>query len=85
VISDVVTTSDNAFIIELMGRTPADSTEWAAQKDQQRLRFEGTLQEGHLQDWLDGLRNAARIVDRRDEVLRAPDEEEPLPRGGFGF
>jgi peptidyl-prolyl cis-trans isomerase D len=84
-ISDAVTTDDNVFVIELMGRTPADSTEWETQKDLQRQQLQGVLQEQHLQNWLEGLRSAARIVDRRVEVLRAAEEPPVNPMGGFGF
>lgn len=73
-ISDLVETETNAFVIQLIERIPADSAEWVAQKEDQRLRLASALQEQRLQQWLEGLRENARIVDRRDQVLRPADE-----------
>lgn len=84
-ISDAVVTETNVFIIELVAHTPADRTAWEEQKAEQRAALQGTTQEAYLGDWLEGLRNAARIVDRRVEVLRAAEEAPPQPMGGFGF
>ncbi|MGD2069007.1 MAG: peptidyl-prolyl cis-trans isomerase [Gemmatimonadota bacterium] len=83
-VSDVVTTENNAFILEQVARTPADSTQWLAQKSAQREQVVNQLQQQRLQAWLDGLRANADIVDRRAEVLQ-PAEEEPLRPGGGGF
>ncbi len=86
-ISDAIATEDNVFILELVGRTPADSAAWEEQKLLQRAQIQGFLQEQYLASWLEGLRDAARIVDRRAEVLRAIEEmpTNPGPMGGFGF
>ncbi len=85
-VSDVVTTPDNAFIIELVARNPADSAQWLEQKDAQRTQVQNLLQQQYLQEWLESLRNSATVVDRRDEVLRPADESQPLqqPTGRFG-
>jgi peptidyl-prolyl cis-trans isomerase D len=85
-VSDVVEVDNNAFIIESLGRTPADSTRWLEQKDAQRTRIAGVLEQQRIQEWLEGLRETASIVDRRDEVLQPADDEEPArPGGGLGF
>lgn len=74
-VSDVVSTPANTFLIESVSLVPADSTAWRAQIEQQRQAVVASLQQQRLQEWITALRAAARIVDRRDEVLAAQDEE----------
>ena len=74
-VSDVVTTPANAYVIELISRTPADSTAWLAQLDQQRSAAVQAQQQQRLQEWIEGLRAAADIRDRRDVVLAPQDED----------
>lgn len=84
-VSDVVTTPANAFIVELMARNPADSLAWVEQKGQQRAQLLPQLRQERLEAWLEGLRENARVVDRRAQVLQ-PAEEQPLrQQSPFGF
>ncbi|MSR36267.1 MAG: hypothetical protein EXR95_06415 [Gemmatimonadetes bacterium] len=78
-VSDPVKTRDNVFVIQKVAHTPADSTAWLAQKELQRLQLMGMMQQQRLQEWLQGLRAAAEIVDRRDEVLKAADDTTQAP------
>ena len=78
-VSDAVATPANVFIIEVMGRSPADSLAWLEQKGQQRQGMVGVLQQQRLQEWIQALRAAAEIVDRRDEVLRPASDTPALP------
>ena len=82
-ISDPVTSNQDVLIIEQVGRTPADSAQWLAQKDAQRSRLLAERSQTRITDWIDGLRDNARIVDRRAEVLQPADEDAPLPTGGL--
>lgn len=75
-VSDVVSTPANTFLVEVLERTPADSTEWRAQVAQQRTVVVASLQQQRLQEWITALRAAAEIVDRRDVVLAPQDEEQ---------
>jgi parvulin-like peptidyl-prolyl isomerase len=85
-VSDVVTTTDNAYVIELIDRVPADSAAWVEQKETQRQQTIAQLRDLSLQEWLEGLREAATVVDRRAQVLRPADEGEPLQANGpFGY
>lgn len=85
-VSDVVEATNNVFVIELLNRIPADSTAWLAQVEQQRNAALGAIQQQRTQEWIEGLRENARIVDRREEVLQPVDEEQPLrPGGALGF
>lgn len=74
-VSDVVVTPANAYVIQPLDRLPADSSAWLDQVDQQRQAVVAVAQQQRLQEWISALRAAARIVDRRDEVLQAPEEE----------
>lgn len=85
-VSDVVRTPGNAFILEKLGSTPADSMAWEAQKASQRLTLTAQLEQQRLQEWIEALRENAEIVDRRQQVLRPLDEDAapPSPFGGLG-
>ena len=74
-VSEVVTTPTNAFILDLVGYVPADSAAWIGQRVEQRQTQVLILQQQRLQEWIDALRAAARIVDRRDVVLAPADED----------
>jgi peptidyl-prolyl cis-trans isomerase D len=80
VFSDVIRTANNAFILEVVDYQPADSLAWEAQKQQQRAALTSTAQQTRLTDWLDGLRNAATIIDNRESVFQAV-EDAPLSQG----
>lgn len=84
-VSDVIKTDNNAYIVEVLAKTPADSTEWVAQRESQRQQVRSQIEQTRIQAWLESLRSVARIVDRRDEVLQPVDESAPLPSGPFGY
>ncbi len=84
-VSGAISTPANTFIIELLSRTPADSTQWLAQMDAQRQQVTQLLQQQRLQNWLEGLRENARVVDRRSIVLQPADEQPTGPQNPFGF
>jgi peptidyl-prolyl cis-trans isomerase D len=77
-VSDLVVTDTDAFILELVSRTPADSAAWEAQKEDQRLQLQGAFRQQRLAEWLEGLRENADISDQRAQVLRPVDETETL-------
>jgi parvulin-like peptidyl-prolyl isomerase len=76
-VSGAVSTPVNAFVIQVTSRTDADSTAWLAQVPQQRQAAIAGRQQVRLSEWIEALRAAARIVDRRDVVLAPQDEELP--------
>ncbi|HZD06205.1 MAG TPA: hypothetical protein VE173_14945, partial [Longimicrobiales bacterium] len=82
-VSDPVTAERNVFIIEQTARTPADSTAWEAQKDSQRSQLLAQAEQQRVTQWVEGLREAARIVDRRDQVLQPATEDLPQQRTGL--
>jgi len=81
-VSDVVSTPTNHFVLQVVGRIAADSTAWRSQLPQQRAAAVAQVQQQRLQEWIEALRSAARVVDRRDEVLQPVDENDAT---GVGF
>ena len=75
-ISGVVSANNNAFIIQVVERTPADSTQWEGEKLTQRFELANAMRQQRLQIWVMALREIADIVDRRQEVLRPADEQQ---------
>lgn len=73
-VSDAVATPANVFVIQVQSRTPADSMAWLDQRDEQRQGNLNVMQQQRLQEWIEALRAAARIVDRRAEVLQPADD-----------
>lgn len=84
-VTGAVETNNNVFIIELADYFAADSTAFEDQRLVLRDELLGIAQQSRLQNWLHGLREVARIIDRRDEVLNTgPADTQQIP-GGFGF
>jgi peptidyl-prolyl cis-trans isomerase D len=84
-VSRAVEANNNVFIIELADYFPVDSSAFEDERVALRDELLGVAQESRLQDWLQGLREVAHIIDRRDEILNVdPAEAQQLP-GGFGF
>jgi peptidyl-prolyl cis-trans isomerase D len=82
-LSDVVSTVNNRYVVEVISRTESDSTAWVAQLPQQRAQAVSQIQQQRLGEWLAALRANARVVDRRAEVLVPTDETAPLSPTGF--
>jgi len=75
--SGPVSTPVNVFVIQASSHIAADSTAWLAQVPQQRATAIGARQQVRLSEWIEALRSAANIVDRRDIVLAPQDEDIP--------
>jgi len=58
------------FIVESLGRKMADSSAWVKQKDAQRAQILNAVRQARIQQYVDGLRARAKIVDRRKEIFR---------------
>ena len=68
--SGVVVGVRGAFIVESLGRKMADSSAWVKQKDAQRAQILNAVRQARIQQYVDGLRARAKIVDRRKEIFR---------------
>ena len=75
-VSDVVVANQNVFVIERTASQPADSLTWVAQLDLQRQQQLIVTRQTRLNLWIEALRQAANIVDRREQVLTPVDEQE---------
>ncbi len=78
-VSGAVEANQNAFVLEKTGWEAADSASWASQVDAQRTQAVAAVRDRRLAQWIDGLRETARIVDRREEVLAPADETQQQP------
>ena len=70
--SGVVEGATAYFILESLGRKLADSTAWLAQRDVQRTQLRQALQQARIQQYLEGVRAKAKIVDRRKDLFKSP-------------
>jgi peptidyl-prolyl cis-trans isomerase D len=68
--SDLLSTPEAFFVIQVTDRTEADPEAWRQQLDMQRQQMMAVLQSQVIEQYLEGLREEARIVDQRDQVLR---------------
>lgn len=59
------------FILESLGRKLSDSTAWLAQKEVQRTQLRQALQQARIQQYLEGVRAKAKIVDRRKDLFKS--------------
>ena len=69
--SGVVEGENGYFIVESLGRQLADSSAWIAQRDSQRVQLRQAVQQARIQQYMEGLRARAKIVDRRKDLFRA--------------
>jgi peptidyl-prolyl cis-trans isomerase D len=67
--SGLVSTPDAFFVVQVTDRTQADRAGWLAQRDLQRQQVMSLLQSQRINQYLEALREEARIVDQRDRVL----------------
>jgi len=58
------------FIIESLARKNADSATWVAQREAQRTQLRQAAQQARVQQFIEGLRAKAKIVDRRKEIYK---------------
>jgi parvulin-like peptidyl-prolyl isomerase len=69
--SGVVEGETGYFILESLGRKSADSTAWLAQKEVQRTQLRQALQQARIQQYLEGVRATAKVVDRRKDLFKS--------------
>ena len=69
--SGVLAGESGYFIIESLARRTADSAAWVAQRETQRTQLRQAAQQGRIQQFIEALRDKAKIVDRRKEIYRS--------------
>ena len=75
-VSDAVRANQNAFVFERTASEAADSLAWRDQVAAQRARLVSALREQRFYQWIEALREIADIVDRREEVLNPPEQDQ---------
>jgi parvulin-like peptidyl-prolyl isomerase len=81
-----IVADNNVFLIQTVERIPADSTAWLEGLDMQRAQLAFSLQQQRLQQWIDGMREAARIVDNREQFFQASAQQaQTAPTGGLFY
>ncbi|NNM06929.1 MAG: hypothetical protein HKO65_17665 [Gemmatimonadetes bacterium] len=82
-IGNPVVTDSNVFLVQLLEKTQADSLAWEEQKANQRAQSVFTVQQQRLDQWIAAMREAADIVDRREQVFQAPQGQNASTGGIF--
>ena len=59
---------DGVFVIRVDKQVKADSAKFAAQKATQRLQVTNSLRDQRVRMYIENLRRAAKIKDRRQEI-----------------
>ena len=59
------------FIIQSLARQAADSSAWMAQRDVQRTQFRQAAMQARLQQYMEDVRERAKIVDRRKDIFKS--------------
>ncbi len=59
------------FIIESLGRKVADSSAWLAQREGQRSQLRQAVQQARIQQYMEGVRAKAKVVDRRKDIFKS--------------
>jgi len=59
------------FIIQSLARQAADSSAWMAQRDIQRTQFRQAAMQARLQQYMEDVRERAKIVDRRKDIFKS--------------
>ena len=81
-VSGAVEANNNVFIIEVTEYFAPDSTAFEDERLALRDQLTGAARQSRLQNWILGLREVARIIDRRDEVLNvdpADTQQQQMP------
>ena len=68
--SNVIAGAYGTYIVESLWRKLADSSAWLAQRAAQRDQLLQPARQARLQAYIEGLRQMAKVVDRRKEIFR---------------
>jgi peptidyl-prolyl cis-trans isomerase D len=68
--SGILDTKDGIYIIQSLAHTKADSAKYVKEIDQYRARSVNAARQERVRSYLSALRSAAKVVDRREQVLQ---------------
>jgi hypothetical protein len=69
--SGVIQGEKGHFIIESLWRKLADSSAWLAQRETQRTQLRQAVQQARIQQYMEGVRAKAKVVDRRKDLFKS--------------
>jgi peptidyl-prolyl cis-trans isomerase D len=75
-VSAVIAAGEGVWLVQALGRTPADSSQFAADLPALRARELQSLRQLRVREFLAALREGARITDRRAELYRTDAQAE---------
>ena len=67
------------FIVESLSRKLADSSAWLAQRDVQRTQLRQAVQQARIQQYMEGVRAKAKVVDRRKDIFKSQAAADAAP------
>ena len=70
-VGEPIVTSEAVYVIVVDRRVDADRKAFDATKEELRAQYLGSMQQGRVQEFLNNLRSAAKIKDRRKEIEAA--------------
>jgi len=68
--SGLLDTSDGLYVLHVLNRVPADSSEFLKTLDEYRAQEVRLVRQDRVRNYLTALRASAEVVDRRDELYR---------------
>lgn len=68
--SDVISTDEGLYVVQMIQRLPADSLEFETKKDELRAEAIQGLRQERIRQYLASLRSAAKVVDRRAALFK---------------
>ncbi|HEY6852737.1 MAG TPA: peptidyl-prolyl cis-trans isomerase, partial [Gemmatimonadales bacterium] len=75
--SPLIDGENGFYVVQSLGRKLADSTAWLKQRDSQRDALIQSARQARYQQYLTALKTRAKIVDRRKEIARQAQEQQP--------
>ena len=73
--SDIITTDVGVYVVDVLERTAADSAEFVKQLDDYRLKSIQLARQSRIRNYLDALKEQAKVVDNRQEFLQRNAEQ----------
>ena len=68
--SDVITTDEGLYVLQVLERTPADSTQFVREIEELRSRAVMEVRQARVRNFLASLNDRAEVEDRREEFMR---------------
>lgn len=68
--SGILDTKEGIYVLESLSHTKADSAKFVKELEQYRVRMINMARQERVRNYLSSLRNAAKIVDNREKVLK---------------